>query len=108
MIDFDQLVLGPCFDAFAQPATYLPARGAAVPVNGIFNRYSTLEQIDNQTAMMVTVVKPTLALRLCDLPGVKLQLHDQVKVAGVLWEVAAPPEFDGHGQALLTLANTRA
>ena len=103
MIDFDGLAIGPCIDAFGQPALYRPGAGAPVAFNGIFNRYATDEKITD-TGEMRQQVMPTIGLRVDDLqPGAPLPCRGEiVEVGGIIWQIAEPV-LDGFGHITLKL-----
>ena len=82
--------------------TYTPTGGVAVDLSGrsIFTAAHEEEVLDDNTVAVQTV-KPTLDLRLADLPVPPAE-DDLVVVRGVAHKVAAI-EVDGEGGALVAL-----
>jgi predicted NAD/FAD-binding protein len=87
--------------AFAEVATYTPVGGAPVTVSGEFDERGM--RVDLSTGVVVQMTGPQLCVLLSELPGGVAAVGDQVVVRGGTYTVAAPPDLDGLGQALLQL-----
>ena len=107
-IDFNALVLGPTFDAFAEPVTFIPAAGGTITSlygpnqgRGIFDDGHRIVDLggDAPTSMGM----PVLGVRLSEFVTAPKQ-NDRVTVPSVgLTYIVKDDEPDGHGHSLLRL-----
>jgi hypothetical protein len=106
MINFDELVLGPCMDTFGEvnqgyPAPfYMPkSAGSYVMKGGIFDPSYT--EIKLKDGIPVTVLMPVLGCRDIDFVGTPVQ-GDRVQLRGKTYDVREV-RIDGHGGIELML-----
>lgn len=108
MVDFDALVLGPCFETFGESVqpTFTPSRSApgqpSYAIDGIFDRaYQEIQQLDGKSA--ASGLRPILGVRLGQF-RVPPEPSDTVYVdkVGILFEIRDVQQ-DGQGWALLEL-----
>jgi hypothetical protein len=111
-IDWDGLVVGPCFAAFAEDVQVLftPAKSApgtaSYDVDGVFDRaYLSTPQLDMVSA--ASTLKPILGVRLAQFT-VPPVVDDLVYVASAdVTFIIRNVEPDSHGWALLELNKVR-
>jgi hypothetical protein len=101
-VDWDALVIGPVFGVFAEPATYLPNKGAPFAITGVFDReYEGVNVIDQLDAAASS--KPVLGVRLSQFPAPP-RTNDKVQIPSVgATYVVKNVKPDGHGHAVLEL-----
>jgi hypothetical protein len=107
-IDWDGLVIGPCFDVFAQPVTYRPLTGAPFAITGVFDReYLGVTILDSDVASSTR--KPILGVQLSQFTAAgaagpkqndKVQIVNRPETFVFLVRNVQP---DGHGHAVLEL-----
>jgi hypothetical protein len=106
-IDFSDLVLGPCMDAFAIPVTVAPAKSAPGKpfYSGVRGSWSVKPVLIETATGFHSTNQPTLGIRLADWDAVGQAYPEQRDIlsldndpAGICWEVTdAQP--DGQGGA---------
>lgn len=101
MIDWDNLVLGPCMATFGEAVTYTYASGAPIQITGVFDeQYTDVTLADTQP---IASTMPVLGVQLSQFPT-QPQQGDTLTItrtaeAFVVKEVRP----DGHGAAKLML-----
>ena len=102
MIDWGKSVIGPCLEAFGEPATFIPAIGASFPVTGVFD--DAFRQVGlSEYGTEIVSVYPVFGVNLADFPAPPLQ-GDQLKIASnAKTYVVREPKPDSHGGAMLIL-----
>jgi hypothetical protein len=109
-VNFDALVLGPTFDAFAEPVTFIPAAGGIITTyggpnigRGVFDHGHTLLEVQGDGAPVSTET-PMLGIRLSEFSTAPVQ-NDQVYIPSVnSTYMVRDPMPDGHGHARLMLS----
>ncbi|GBQ92101.1 hypothetical protein AA23498_1367 [Acetobacter nitrogenifigens DSM 23921 = NBRC 105050] len=107
-MDFVDLVLGACQDAFGETVTWQSALLAApVQVQGIFDEgYSPFDGIggdDGVASQHVSSATPVLGIRLIDWPG-QVRQGDLLTIRNRLYRIREV-QPDSHGAAKLLLNN---
>lgn len=105
-MDFDALVLGPCFDAFAEPIAYATGSGASGPSRGVFDdRFREVVQgADGELAL--STGRPVLGVRVAEFaPGTVPEQGDTVTIlrTGRTYTVEDVND-DSHGLSKLALS----
>lgn len=108
-VDFDELVLAPAFDTFAQPVTWLPAAGGVITSlhgpnkgRGVFDAgFSLLADMGGDVA--TSTRRPLLGVRLSEFATAPVQ-NDKVVIdkTGEVF-IVKDPQPDSHGHSLLLL-----
>ena len=104
-INFDTLVLAPCFSTFTEtnqgyPAiVYMPANSGRFIITGIFD--PAYKEVKFKEGEPVTVQSPVLGCRASDFIVPPLQ-DDQVQIRGLVYKVREV-RIDGHGGIKLML-----
>lgn len=75
MVDFDELALRPCVDAFGEEVTFTPATGPEITVSGIFDKAYHRAELQGDVA--VTTTAPALGCRASSFTG-ELPAQDDV------------------------------
>jgi len=107
-IDFNALVLGPTFDAFAEPVTFIPAAGGTITSlygpnqgRGVFDHGHRIVDLGGDAPSSMEM--PVLGVRLSEFAPPPQQ-NDRVTVPSVgLTYIVKDDEPDGHGHSLLRL-----
>ncbi|WNM09438.1 hypothetical protein RI056_05645 [Komagataeibacter nataicola] len=105
-IDFGQLVLGPCLDAFGNPYQWKSqSLASSQPINGIFDdgfkSLDPLGEMPGVTPTNITTSMPRLGVRLSDFPVAPAQ-GDEFVINGQTYEILEV-QPDSHGGACLEL-----
>lgn len=109
-VDFDALVLGPTFDAFAEPVVFTPAAGGIITTlngpnagRGVFDHGHRLLEIASDGLPTSTEV-PVLGVRLSEF-STPPQQNDLVQIPSVnATYVVRDTMPDGHGHSRLMLS----
>lgn len=100
MIDFDELVLGPCLDAFGQTVTFTPAEGDEAEITAIFqDGYQHMAQMPDGPAIISS--NPMLGCRAADFDTEPAR-DDVFTVAGTAYRVVEA-NADGVGHLKIEL-----
>lgn len=100
MIDFDDLVLGPCMEHFGQTVTFTPAVGDAVEVTAIFmDGYTRV--VEQPDGLSVVSTDPTIGCRAADF-DTEPAADDAFTVSGTEYRVVEVNP-DGLGHLLIQL-----
>jgi hypothetical protein len=95
MIDFDDLVLGPCMEHFGQTVTFTPAVGDEVEVTAIFTDSYT-HVLEGPDGLSVVSTNPTLGCRAADFDAEPAR-DDTFTVSGTEYRVVETnPDSLGH------------
>lgn len=108
-VDFNALVLGPTSDAFADPATFIPAAGGTITTlfgpnqgRGVFDEgHSLLGDVGGDVP--TSTARPVLGIRLSEFTTAPVQ-NDKVQIPKVdCTYIVKDVQPDSHGHALLIL-----
>ena len=108
-VDFNALVLGPTFDVFAEPVTFIPAAGGNITTlygpnagRGVFDEGATI-LVDIGGDVPTSTQAPVLGVRLSEFSTAPQQ-NDKVTIPSVgRTYIVKDPRPDGKGHALLVL-----
>lgn len=98
-VDFDALVLGPVFDAFARDVTLVDLDDNAMAARGIF---ASKPRIDDMGDGAFIAHVSTLGLRASELAAIPAEGW-RVIMGSVTYDVPQPPQIDGEGRVEIIL-----
>lgn len=104
-MDFDSLVLGPCFDVFGAPATFVPAAGPRVAITGLLQKNHRELHWQGETDVITT--RPIFTCRFAAIGRLPVE-HECFIVDGETWVVReALPDGEGHLKCYLNRATVK-
>lgn len=98
--DMTDSILKRCVSTFRTEATYTPAGGSALAISGVYDR--PYQALDPESGAQVMSTRPTLGIRLADLPQAPGE-GDRLTIGDEAFRVVLS-EPDGQGGARLTLS----